>query len=109
MAVVTPDLPAIEVVYASAERQRVVGLPFSDGLTALAAVQASGLLEEFPELDPAQLSLGVWGRRVPAEERLRSGDRVEIYRALRFDPREARREAVRASSRGEKGSKSRRR
>lgn len=105
----TPELPAIEVVYASADRQRVVGLPLTDGLTALAAVRASGLLEEFPELDPAKLTLGVWGRRVPGEERLRSGDRVEIYRPLRFDPRAARREAARASGHVVQGSKTRRR
>jgi putative ubiquitin-RnfH superfamily antitoxin RatB of RatAB toxin-antitoxin module len=108
-AVVTPDLPEIEVVYASTDRQRVVGLPLTRGLTALEAVRASGLLEEFPEVDPAQLALGVWGRRVPAEQRLQPGDRVEIYRPLRFDPRAARREAVRASGLGTKGSKSRRR
>jgi len=106
---VTPDLPAIEVVYAAPDRQRVVGLPLTDGLTALAAVRLSGLLEEFPELDPAQLTLGVWGRRVPPGERLRPGDRVEIYRPLRFDPRAARREAVRVSGRGLRGSKPRRR
>jgi putative ubiquitin-RnfH superfamily antitoxin RatB of RatAB toxin-antitoxin module len=105
MADAAPDLPAIEVVYALPDRQRVVGLALTADLTALGAVRASGLLEEFPELDPARLALGVWGRRVSSDERLGAGDRVEIYRPLRFDPRAARREAARASDRAPRKAK----
>lgn len=105
---VTPELPAIEVVYARVDRQRVIGMPLTDGLTALGAVHASGLLEEFPELDAGRLVLGVWGRRVTGDERLRAGDRVEIYRPLRFDPRAARRAAGRATGRGVRGPNRRR-
>jgi sulfur carrier protein len=34
----------------------------------------------------------VWGRRVPLDTPLRDGDRVEVYRPLRVDPKVARRE-----------------
>jgi putative ubiquitin-RnfH superfamily antitoxin RatB of RatAB toxin-antitoxin module len=96
------ELSAIEVVYATTGRQHVVELPLEDGLTALGAVMKSGLLEEFPGLDSARMALGVWGRRVRGDEPLHAGDRVEVYRPLRFDPRAARREAARATSRGKK-------
>jgi putative ubiquitin-RnfH superfamily antitoxin RatB of RatAB toxin-antitoxin module len=99
------DPPAIEVVYAPAERQRVVAVTLTGGLTAMQAVRASGLLEEFPELDATGLLLGVWGRPVREDQLLRAGDRVEIYRPLRFDPRAARRDAARASNPGTRRAK----
>lgn len=99
-----PDSPVVEVVYALPERQRLVSVPLSAGMTALEAVWASGMLEEFPDLDASALALGIWGRRVDASQRLRADDRVEIYRPLRVDPREARREAA-----GSEGGRGRRR
>jgi putative ubiquitin-RnfH superfamily antitoxin RatB of RatAB toxin-antitoxin module len=66
-------------------------------MTAFEAVTASGLLEEFPDLAGRDLPLGIYGRRVESAQVLRDGDRVEIYRPLRVDPREARRRAVRGS------------
>ncbi|MCU0255422.1 MAG: RnfH family protein [Vicinamibacterales bacterium] len=94
-----PDSPTIEVVHARPERQRVVVLPLAEGMTAMQAVLASGLLEEFA-LDPAGLALGVYGRRVDGSQALRAGDRVEIYRPLAADPREARRRSVRSQGTG---------
>lgn len=64
-------------------------------MSAQAAVRASGLLEEFPELASQVLVLGIYGRRVDGQHLLRAGDRVEIYRPLKADPREARRMAIR--------------
>jgi len=86
----------VEVVFALPDRQRVVQLPLRDGMTALEAVQAAGLEREFPELVGRRLELGIYGRRVEATQVLRNGDRVEIYRPLKFDPREARRKAAQA-------------
>ena len=63
-------------------------------MTAAQAVRASGLLEEFPELGCQVLALGIYGRRVDPGHLLRAGDRVEIYRPLKVDPREARRRAA---------------
>ena len=82
----------IEVVYALPGRQRVVRLPLPDaGLTAAAAVEQSGLLDEFPELRERPLVLGIFGTVCAPERSLRDRDRVEIYRPLRVDPREQRR------------------
>lgn len=94
-----PDVPVIEVVYALAGRQRVVRLPLSQPISAAEAVQASGLLEEFPELAGKLLALGIFGRRVDGRQLLRAGDRVEIYRPLKVDPREARRAAAQPGGR----------
>jgi putative ubiquitin-RnfH superfamily antitoxin RatB of RatAB toxin-antitoxin module len=81
----------IEVVYARPERQRIVELPFLDGMTARQAVEAAGLSAEFPEIAGRPLVLGVFGRRVEPEHVLAPGDRVEIYRPLPDDPKERRR------------------
>jgi len=61
------------------------------GSSALDAIRASGLLERFAEIDISTQSIGVWGRSRSLETGLRAGDRVEIYRALAADPKEARR------------------
>jgi putative ubiquitin-RnfH superfamily antitoxin RatB of RatAB toxin-antitoxin module len=86
--------PVVEVVYALPTRQRIVSVPLGVGMTALEAVQASGLLAEFPELNATSLALGIFGRRVDASQPLRAEDRVEIYRPLRQEPRVARRQAA---------------
>jgi putative ubiquitin-RnfH superfamily antitoxin RatB of RatAB toxin-antitoxin module len=92
--------PVVEVAYARPERQWVVGVRWRDGMTALEAVEASGLLHEIAELRRDDLPLGVFGRRVAPGQLLRAGDRVEIYRPLRFDPRDARRKAAQSARPG---------
>jgi putative ubiquitin-RnfH superfamily antitoxin RatB of RatAB toxin-antitoxin module len=87
----------VEVVYARPDRQRVVSVPLRAGMTAAEAVAESRLDREFPELAGQSLALGIFGRRVEEGRLLREGDRVEIYRPLRFDPREARRRAAQAA------------
>lgn len=94
-----PEAPSLEVVYARRDRQRVVTVPLEDGMTALMAVQASGLLEDCPEIATLPLALGIYGRRVEGSQPLRPGDRVEIYRPLEVDPREARRRAAQDAGR----------
>jgi putative ubiquitin-RnfH superfamily antitoxin RatB of RatAB toxin-antitoxin module len=56
------------------------------------ALQQSGWLDLYPELRTNSLSTGIWGRRADLNAKLREGDRVEIYRPLRVDPKVARRE-----------------
>jgi uncharacterized protein len=92
-----PEAPAVEVAYARPDRQFVVRVPLSEGMTAQRAVEASGLRERHQELAGRSLDLGIFGQPVPADRLLKDGDRVEIYRALKADPREARR---RLASRG---------
>lgn len=87
----------VEVVLALPEQQIVRRVSLANGATALEALQASGLEREWPErVDPQRL--GVHARRVAPEHRVNDGDRIEIYRPLALDPKEARRR--RAHARG---------
>jgi len=90
----------VEVVYALPRRQCVIELPLSPaGVTAREAVERSGLLAEFPELATQPLVLGIYGAVCDGERPLRDGDRVEIYRPLKQDPRALRRERAAAAPR----------
>lgn len=81
----------VEVAYALPEEHYLVALTLPEGSTALDAVQRSGVLMRYPELDADNLSLGVFSQAVDAGHVLREGDRVEIYRPLLLDPKAARR------------------
>lgn len=87
-----PETPAVEVVYAEPDVQRVVRIAHEPGLTAEQAVRASGLLEGLPASVTSPLVLGVFGVRVEGSRVLEPGDRVEICRPLLRDPRERRRD-----------------
>ena len=80
----------IEVVYAVVDVQDLVSLDLAEGAVARDAVEASGMIGRHG-LAAANLALGVSGRLVAPERRLRDGDRVEILRKLATDPKEARR------------------
>lgn len=81
----------VEVAYARPDRQRLVTVELAAGATARDAVRASRLEKEFPEIDCERAPLGVFGRACSDDTVLRAGDRVEIYRPLEVDPKEARR------------------
>jgi len=83
----------IEVVYSPAAGELdccEVELPA--GSTLGRALEASGLVRRHPELGAAPLNTGIWGRRQPLDAPLRERDRVEVYRPLIVDPKEARRQ-----------------
>ena len=82
----------IEVAYARPDRQWLLGLEVAEGTTARAALLASGLLVDCPELQIGEPVLGVWSRRVDFDTRLEPGDRLEVYRPLTADPKTARRQ-----------------
>ena len=82
---------AVEVAYATPARQRIVALTVPAGCTLIEAIEYSGIGEAFPGMVVDPNALGIFGRRVPPEQVLRQGDRVEIYRPLIADPKEARR------------------
>lgn len=92
----------IEVAYARPERQRVIALEVPAGTTAREAVVLSGIEAEFGE-DLAAAPLGVFGSHVADDYVVGPEDRVEIYRPLVRDPREARR--LRAEEQRTAGSK----
>ena len=75
----------IEIVYGTAEKQI---------LRSIRIVLQSGLDKDFPELDLNVAPLGIFGKRVKDDVLLRDRDRIEIYRPLLIDPKEARRKRV---------------
>ena len=81
----------VEVVYALPGGADAVALELPAGATAADAVRASGVLARHPEIDPQRLQLGIFGRTAQASRRLIDGDRVEIYRSLIVEAKEARR------------------
>ncbi len=82
----------VEVAYANPEQQVIVALEMQEGVTVEQAIQASGLLNRFPEIDATDLKVGVFGSVCKLDQPLRQADRVEIYRPLIHDPKEARRQ-----------------
>jgi putative ubiquitin-RnfH superfamily antitoxin RatB of RatAB toxin-antitoxin module len=78
-------VPEVEVVYALPQREERVRLRLPEGATVRDALEKSGLLPL------ARGKVGIFGRVVGADARLKPGDRVEIYRPLAADPKEARR------------------
>jgi putative ubiquitin-RnfH superfamily antitoxin RatB of RatAB toxin-antitoxin module len=81
----------VEIVYALRDRQVLLTLEVEEATTARQAVERSGILQRFPEIDLARADLGIFGRVVSPDTPLRDGDRVEIYRPLIADPKQARR------------------
>ena len=82
---------SVEVVYATSEQQNLCKVDVLPNATIAEAIAASGLLQQFPEIDLEQQRVGVFGERLDLQHRLTEGDRVEIYRPLQVDPKEARR------------------
>lgn len=90
----------IEVVFALPRRQELIRLAMDRGATVADAIEQSGLQRKFPDVPFADLQAGIWGRAVPRQHVLGDGDRVELYRPLERDPRDARRILARHQSRG---------
>lgn len=89
------DTIAVQVGYATPERQCVLDLSVPKGTTARQAVHASGIDAMFSGIDAETAPIGIYGRAVDDEHFLQEGDRVEIYRPLIIDPKEARRQRAR--------------
>jgi putative ubiquitin-RnfH superfamily antitoxin RatB of RatAB toxin-antitoxin module len=86
----------VEVVYSpKAGDTRQLRLTLDPGATVRDAIARCGLLDEFPDLPEAlanaEVSVGIWGCMKSMDDPLRDQDRVEIYRPLKVDPKEARR------------------
>jgi putative ubiquitin-RnfH superfamily antitoxin RatB of RatAB toxin-antitoxin module len=82
----------VEVAFATPERQLIVPVEVPAGTTAIEAVRLSGIEEQFPEIDLATNRMGVFGKLCKPERLLAPGERVEIYRPLKADPKAVRRE-----------------
>lgn len=91
------ELITVEVAYALPQRQQLITLQVAPGTTAYEAVEQSGIVQQFPEIDLETAKMGIFGQALgtkglkpPKEHVLQAGDRVEIYRPLIADPKEVR-------------------
>ena len=89
----------VEVAYAEPARQVILSLDLPDGSTAKDAIHRSGILGQFPSISLESAAIGIFSKPCKPDHVLRDGDRVEIYRPLIADPKEARRDRAAKSSR----------
>lgn len=82
----------VEVAYARPDKQEILPVQVPEGTTAVDAVKLSGIVSIFPEIDTETIDMGIFGKAIkkPANHELRDGDRVELYRPLKIDPKQAR-------------------
>lgn len=85
------DLIAVEVAYATPDRQLLILIRLAANSSIEQAIAASGILREFPEIDLSQQKVGVFGLVCNLDKTVSADDRVEIYRPLRQNPMDARR------------------
>lgn len=84
----------VEVAYATPERQVIIAVTLPAGGTAEQAIQASGILRQFAEIDLSRQKIGIFASVCRLDQMLADGDRVEIYRPLQQNPMDARRGRV---------------
>ena len=82
----------IEVVYALPHKTELVKLELPEGSTVQQALEASGLLAKYPEIDVKKNKFGIYAKLAKADAALRDHDRVEVYRPLIADPKEVRKQ-----------------
>ncbi|KEA64989.1 UPF0125 protein yfjF [Marinobacterium lacunae] len=82
----------VEVAYALPHEQKIIAVQVEEGCTAYEAVIKSRIAEVFSQIDPENDPMGIFGKAIkdPKKEIMKAGDRIEIYRPLIADPKEAR-------------------
>lgn len=88
----TADNIQIEVIYALPEKQETVLLHLPPGTNLQQAIEASGLIGKYPEIDLVKGKFGIYSKLAKLDTALRDRDRVEIYRSLIADPKEVRKQ-----------------
>ncbi len=87
-----PQTITVEVAYAMPEKQLILPVAVEEGATMMEAVVSSNITAHFPQIDLNSDKMGLFGKAVkdPTTHVLQAGDRVEIYRPLKIDPKQAR-------------------
>jgi len=80
-----------EVVVALADVQSITAVKLSSGATVRDALERSGIYDRFADEGLRKLPVGIWGKLVSPDQIVSNGDRIELYRPLQIDPKEARR------------------
>lgn len=84
----------IGVCYAEAERQLWLRLEVPDESTIQEAIELSGVLKQYPQIDLTTQKVGVYGKLAKLDAPIREGDRIEIYRKITADPQQVQRRRV---------------
>ena len=82
----------VEVAYALAEKQSLISLEVKEGSTLKEAIDASGILGQYKQIDLSKDRVGIFSKFATLDTVLREKDRVEIYRPLEADPKKIRKE-----------------
>ena len=85
------DSADVTVVYAAADRVYLLSLRATADATIGEVIRQSGLLQRCPEIDLDRFKVGVFNSVRSLADRISNGDRIEVYRPLQADPKEARR------------------
>lgn len=86
-----PGETRVQVCYAMPDSQLLLDLTVPPGSTVFDAIRDSGILEICRDIDLSVLRVGIHGKLKTLDTQVRSGDRIEIYRPLLADPKDARR------------------
>ena len=90
------DRLPVEIVLATPERQVLLAMEVDAGSSVADVIARSGIGTQFPDVDMDNMPVGIWGTPVSRDRPVGPGDRVELYRPLEIDPREARRQRASA-------------
>ncbi|MDQ8039517.1 MAG: RnfH family protein [Rickettsiella sp.] len=82
----------IEVSFADPQIQVIIPVTLSEPYYIEKAIQQSGILLQFPKLDLTKNKVGIFGKILPLNTKVQSGDRIEIYHALIIDPKKNRKQ-----------------
>lgn len=82
----------VEVAYALPNQQLIIPVQVAPETNAEAAIQKSGILKKFPEINLSVNQIGIFGKLIRLDTPLRDSDRIEIYRPLIADPKEVRKQ-----------------
>ncbi len=88
------DTISVEVAFAKPDKQVILPLVVPVATTVEQAIEKSGILKQFEEIDLSKNWVGIFSQPCALSTALREGDRVEIYRPLIVDPKESRRRWV---------------
>ncbi len=76
----------VGVAYADKFKQVWLKLEVPDESTVRQAIEHSGLLDQFPEIDLDNQKVGIFGKLTKLDAKLDEGARIEIYRPITADP-----------------------
>lgn len=84
----------IEIIYASKDKQVALTISVDPPCSVASAIQQSGICQQVPEINLQQQTVGIWNKAVALDTLCADRDRIEIYRSLIIDPKQARKKRI---------------